>query len=339
MVKLPDYDTENNRLVVTAQPKEATTFAMVDPDILPDGLFTHITPGTKRAQHAIIKGLHWRIGGRDRKVDLERQHILGYDDLSVLIALMACALKGSAHIPAANDPDHLRFLKFETTGYRIAEECGWAPAGKTYGLIEDCLHRLTKISYVDHGDWSGGNVILKSEGFINGLLSYTQIKTEPDNPSGEILYDFTINTKITDNLIGAHEGDRFIRIDLEEYRNLSPLERLVYARLCVTAWQPTEERKVQRSELMFNNLFDKIYQVGGNVVVKTNKAEDGTIIGYDVEQVDNGEISKPTTQSRRSALRKALKRISEFDGWDIQIETKNRSGHSPKILIKRTFYQ
>lgn len=337
MAKQPEYDEDFDRFVISAQAKEVTTFALVDPDLMPDGLFTHIAPGTKRAQHTIIRGLKWKLEGRERRVDLERHHILGYDDLSVLIALMACALKSGTDRPDFKAPAEQRFLKFDTTAYRIAEECGWSMGGQTYKTIEESLMRLTKLSYIDHGDWSGSNVVMRSEGLDQGLLGYTQIKTDPDNPIGEILYEVKINTKITDNLIGTYQGDRFIRIDMEEYRCLSPLERLVYARLCLIVYNPTENRRVRKAELMLNTLFDKIYQVGGEMIVNPVLNEKGKVVNYDVVAREDSSVSTDTIKKRRSAIRKALKRINEFEGWNIEIETRNNAGHKPKILIKRTF--
>lgn len=263
------------------------SFAKQDPALALCSLFRPITKGRRPGGLRVETdhgGLHLRfaiwqaLDTRDQSVLLAAVGLAGLDS--------DCHLSATSSGPIGQqlwlDLEPVMQAKMEkavvvtTTRYALLQAAGIHDRGRNYGMLEECLERLSMVgcrAQKDGYDWS------------MRLLSYAE------NPDGTI--HIALNARFADAIAGHH-----VRVSLDERRQLSG-DAAQIGHAWLSAWL----RPGRSNSIMVDNFGEKVWGQG-NVKDATKrkrrerllKAVDqiGTLTGWRVKVEGKGKRAKLT---------------------------------------------
>ncbi len=262
-------------------------YAMQDPALALVSLFRPITKGRRpgglklETEHdgLSLRFAIWQaLDTRDQSVLLAAVGLAGMDSDNHLSAASSGPIGQQLwlDLEPAKQATMDKALVVTTTRYALLQAAGLADKGQNYGLLEDCLERLSMVgcrARKDGYDWS------------MRLLSYAE------NPDGTI--HIALNARFA-NAIGGHH----VRVSLEERRQLSG-DAAQIAHAWLSAWL----RPGKTNSIMIDNLAEKVWgPSSGNENTKrtrratlTKAAEQiGTLSGWRVKIEGRGSRVKLT---------------------------------------------
>jgi hypothetical protein len=241
-------------------------------------------------------------------------YVLGADDLSVLLAVLALAGLFGLKIDASDsdmamleirdglesrgDVVEATHMRVRTSLYAICREAGIEKNGNAYGRIQASLERMRGIYYNDYGPVTANSRRVMASSKQN-LLTFRMNEAE-----GEVVV--VVNARFAAVLLGNH----FVRVNLNESRSLGEMARLLHLRLSVVV------REGRSWCVGIDRLCETIYGSEAN--------------------------SQRELRDRRTEVREGLAELSKVPGWTIsenrrrQIVTVERAvpgvrakGHDP----------